>query len=435
MSEQHGAIVKQSYFEPGYVALEKQRLWPRVWQMACRLEELPQVGSYATYDIADDSVIVVRSARDRVRAFHNVCRHRGRRLTEDCGRTERFRCRFHGWEWRVDGSNAHVSDREDWEGALDGEDLSLKSVNADTWGGWVFVNLDPDCEPLRAYLEPAAGILDPFELEKMRYRWRKWLRMPCNWKVALEAFNEGYHVRITHPQVLRWSDDPSRSAAFGKHSMFGYPEPAAVFGTGSVRLGNQVEDTRQALADFYLYLKGALDSNMTDTLLSASRRLPAELPEGTSPEKVLLELNRMAIEQDAARGVQWPELTPEQYLRAGTDWHIFPNMILLQMATNCLGYRARPNGDDPDSCIFEVYQLERFPEGEEPSVENLRNDDLRDEAFWGEILLQDFQNMAAVQKGMKSRGFGGPRTNPRQETSLRNFHRVYREYLGQERPR
>jgi phenylpropionate dioxygenase-like ring-hydroxylating dioxygenase large terminal subunit len=435
MHTQHGTIVKQSYFDREYVSLEKQRLWPRVWQMACRLEELPRVGSFVTYDIADESVIVVRTAPDQIRAYHNVCRHRGRQLIQGCGRVDRFRCRFHGWEWRLDGSNAHVSDHEDWQGALDGDDLGLKRVNADAWGGWVFVHLDPECEPLQEYLEPAAGILAPFELEKMRYRWRKWLRMPCNWKVALEAFNEGYHVRTTHPQILRWSDDRSRSVAFGKHAMFGYPEPAAVFGTGSVRLGNQVEDTRQAMADFYAYLKRALDSNMTDTLLAAARRLPAELPPGTSPEKVLVELQRMAVEQDAARGVSWPQITPEQYLQAGTDWHIFPNMILLPMATNCLGYRARPDGDDPDSCIFEVYQLERFPEGQEPEVENLRNDDLQDEAFWGEILLQDFQNMSAVQRGMKSSGFGGPRTNPRQETALRNFHRVYHEYLNRETSR
>jgi phenylpropionate dioxygenase-like ring-hydroxylating dioxygenase large terminal subunit len=426
--EHRGRIVKESYYEPGWLALEKQRLWPRVWQMACRLEEIPEVGDFVTYDVADESVIVVRTAGAGVRAFHNVCRHRGRRLTEGCGRADRFRCRFHGWQWELDGTNALVVDREDWQGELDGEDLGLKKVNADIWGGWVFVNLDPTCEPLLDYLEPAAGILAPFELEKMRFRWRKWLRMPCNWKVALEAFNEGYHVRTTHAQILRWSDDRSKSVPHGKHAMFGYPEPSAVFGTGSARLGTVIPDNRQALADFHTYLKRALDSNLTDTLVSAAQRLPS-LPDATPPEQVLVELMRMAIEQDSARGVAWPDIMPEQYARAGIDWHLFPNMILLQMATNCLGYRSRPDGDDPDSCIFEVFQLERFPPGREPRVENLRNDDLTDEAFWGEILLQDFQQMAAVHRGMKSSGFSGPKTNPRQEASLRNFHRVYREYL------
>ena len=106
----------------------------------------------------------------------------------------------------------------------------------DTWGGWVFINMDPDCEPLRDYLAPVTEILGPFELEKMRFRWRKWLKMPCNWKIALEAFNEGYHVKTTHLQIMRWSDDVSTSESYGRHSMLGYPEPSGVFGTGSKRL-------------------------------------------------------------------------------------------------------------------------------------------------------------------------------------------------------
>ena len=76
----HSSVVRESYFSPRYLDLEYRRLWPRVWQMACREEELSEVGDYITYDIGDDSVIVVRSAPDQVRAFHNVCRHRGRRL-------------------------------------------------------------------------------------------------------------------------------------------------------------------------------------------------------------------------------------------------------------------------------------------------------------------------------------------------------------------
>ena len=137
------------------------------------------------------------------------------------------------------------------------------------------------------------------------------------------------------------------------------------------------------------------------------------------------------MQDDAARGVQWPTITPEEYQAAGIDWHIFPNMVLLPMATNCLGYRARPNGDDPNSCIFEVYQLERFPEGGEPKkVENIRNDDIYDEAFWGEILLQDFQQMEGTHRGVKSMSYKGPRLNPLQERAVANFHRAYREIIS-----
>jgi phenylpropionate dioxygenase-like ring-hydroxylating dioxygenase large terminal subunit len=424
-------IDKESYYSAEYLRLENERLWPRVWQMACREEEIPKVGDYLTYEVGDESIIVVRTLDGEIRAHYNVCQHRGRQLTEGCGHALRFHCRFHGWQYELDGSNAHIVDEGDWDGELDAKDLGLPSVRVDTWGGWVFVNPDDDCEPLADFLGEAAEILAPFELQRMRYRWRKWLVMPCNWKVALEAFNEGYHVRTTHTQVLRWSDDPSRSAIYGKHAMFGFPEPAGIFGTGSARLGQVTDDNREPLAEFYRYMKRALDSNMTDTMVAAAQRLP-ELPDGTSPLQVLEELGRMAIEDDARRGVAWPNVTPEQLLKAGTDWHIFPNMVFLQQPTNLLGYRARPNGDDPDTCIFEVYGLERFANGGEPVVENLRNDDIYDEDFWGEILLQDFQQMAATQRGMKSKGYAGPVINPLQETALSNFHRVYHGYLGAE---
>jgi phenylpropionate dioxygenase-like ring-hydroxylating dioxygenase large terminal subunit len=427
-----GEVNKEVYFSPQYVALEKARLWPRVWQMACRIEELPEVGDYLAYDIADESIIVVRSSEDRLSAFHNVCRHRGRRIAKGCGSAQRLRCPFHGWQWDLDGKNTHVTTREDWGGLLDDQDLSLPKVRCETWGGWVFVNLDPDCEPLETWLGNAAKILGPFELDKMRYRWRKWLIMPCNWKIGLEAFNEGYHVSITHHQLNQYGSglEHSVSATHGPHGMFG--NAVAKTGTLGGRMAQSTQiDARKKLADFYNYQKRAIDSIMTDTIMRAANRLADELAEGTPPAAVVQHLMQRAMQDDAARGVQWPTITPEEYQAAGIDWHIFPNMVLLPMATNCLGYRARPNGDDPNSCIFEVYQLERFPEGGEPKkVENIRNDDIYDEAFWGEILLQDFQQMEGTHRGVKSMSYKGPRLNPLQERAVANFHRAYREIIS-----
>ena len=427
-----GGIVKEAYFKPEYVALEKQRLWPRVWQMACRLEELPNVGDYLTYDIADESIVVVRSAEDRLNAFYNVCQHRGRRLTKGCGTAQRLRCPFHGWQWELDGKNASVTQRDDWGGLLDVQDLSLKPVRCETWGGWVFVNMDLNAEPLESWLGDAAKILAPFELDKMRFRWRKYMVINCNWKIALEAFNEGYHVAITHYQLHQFGAVAQFfSGTHGPHGMFG--SVAAKTGTLGVNAARSPNfDARQKMADFYNYLKVGLDSNLTDTVVHAANRLPRELSEDTPPGEVIQQLMIMSMQEDAARGVQWPMITADEYQTAGIDWHLFPNMILLPMATNCLGYRARPNGDDPDTCIFEVYHIERFPEGEEPKVENLRNDDIYDESFWGEILLQDFQQMEGTHRGNKSASYKGPRLNPMQEKPLANFHRVYHEFLSRE---
>jgi phenylpropionate dioxygenase-like ring-hydroxylating dioxygenase large terminal subunit len=122
-------VPKDAYLSREFLELEKERLWPKVWLMACRLEEIPNVGDYLVFDIADDSVVIVRSAADRIEAFHNVCPHRGRRLVNDTGRIGQFVCRFHGWKFNLDGSNHEVIDRDDWKGALSDEDVSLRRVS------------------------------------------------------------------------------------------------------------------------------------------------------------------------------------------------------------------------------------------------------------------------------------------------------------------
>ena len=102
-------IPARRYFDREFFELECERLWPRVWQMACRLEEIPAVGDYVEYEILDKSVIVVRTEPDTVKAFHNACRHRGMRLVEGRGNAAQgFVCPFHGWCWNADGSNRFV---------------------------------------------------------------------------------------------------------------------------------------------------------------------------------------------------------------------------------------------------------------------------------------------------------------------------------------
>ena len=151
-------IPVEPFISPEYARAEGEKLWPRVWQVACRVEEIPNVGDYVTYDILDESIIVVRTAADEIAAYYNVCQHRGRRLTKGCGHTAKFYCRFHGWSWDIDGRNTFVLDREDWGDALEDDDIRLKTVQVDTWGGWVWISMDPKCEPLADYLAPIDGV-------------------------------------------------------------------------------------------------------------------------------------------------------------------------------------------------------------------------------------------------------------------------------------
>jgi len=429
-----GVVPALNYISADFLREEAELLWPRVWQMACREEEIPRVGDFYTYDILDQSIIVVRAEEDLIKAYYNVCPHRGRTLTEGCGHTARLFCKYHGWQWRLTGENSRVIDRHEWGADLTDEDIALKEVKVDRWGGWVYINMDPDSISLEEHLAPAKMFLDPYDLGGLRYHWRKSTILPCNWKVALEAFNEGYHVQTTHNQMLRYMDDITRSYAHGRHAHFGYWE-ALPSGSKSRRLtnGEPTEDIRPGLLDYMEDMAATLNAGSSVQTVHAARRVMQEVPPGTPPMEVLQKFGQFIFEYCASQGAQFPAITPEQMYKAGIDWHLFPNQIMLQGPTGLLGYRARPNGMDPDSCIWDVYSLQRYAPGKEPKVEQEWSMDHEDVGFWGKILTQDYQNMAAVQKGMKSRGFAGARPNPLQEVAISNFHKSLVEFMDEGR--
>lgn len=427
-------VPKEPYYRDEYLRLENERLWPNVWQAACRLEEIPNPGDFVTYQIADESIIVIRVDETTVRAHYNVCQHRGRQLTEGCGNAKHFYCRFHGWRWDLDGTPREVLDRGDYGGLLQDPDIALKSVHVDTWAGFVFISMQDRPQSLREYLAPVPEIFDNYEFEAQRYRYYKSVVLPCNWKVALEGFNEGYHVAATHPQLLRFADDWTVSESFGKHSMFTYPPDNRPLGFPSRRLGGEVpKDLREGLFKFVQSMERDLRAIYTTRDVEAAKRLLTDVPADEAPETVLMQLMMFQREAAIDDGAGWPDgLTPENLVRAGIDWHMFPNLIVLPYPDGSLWYRARPNGSDPDSCIFDVWSLARYAKGKEPPLKREFFSDWRDHDEWGGILPQDFQNLSAVQQGMKSRGFTGSRTNPIQERPISNFHRVLAEYLQPE---
>ncbi|HMK87839.1 MAG TPA: aromatic ring-hydroxylating dioxygenase subunit alpha [Steroidobacteraceae bacterium] len=434
----------EAHTSPEYARAEAQRLWPRVWQHAGRVEDIPNVGDYVTYDIGVDSFVIVRAAPDRIRAFYNVCSHRGRQLVDTprgahCarGNKRQFVCGFHAWRYDLDGNCTFKLDEADWKGALAPERTHLNEVKVDTWGGWIFINMDPNCVSLREYLEPAAGILDPFQFEKMRYKWRQWVVFDCNWKTGLEAFMEPYHVAGTHTQMLQHGQYYAYSAAHGLHGVSGFDERdpnLKMKQSSTITRAGKGKDARISTYELQNEIYTTVNcASTTETLVNAAKRLVDELPEGTPADQVIKHWLASARADDAARGVIWPTISPQQMADAGLAWHIFPNMAVLQGITFALCYRSRPYGDDPHKSIFESYAIERFPEGKEPKTEWVYAEPTAEK--WGLVLSQDFSNMAAVQKGMRSRGFRGALPNPHQERKITNFHRNLANYLQTGAPR
>jgi phenylpropionate dioxygenase-like ring-hydroxylating dioxygenase large terminal subunit len=426
----------EAYTSEAYARAERDKLWRKVWQQVGRIEELPEVGDYLTYEILDDSIIVTRAATDTLKAFHNVCMHRGRRLVETApgarnatGKKRTFVCGFHGWRYDLDGQCTHVPHKDDWQGALTAENTHLSEVKIDTWGGWIWINMDPNCEPLQDYLEPAAGLLAPFQLHNMRYRWRKWGIFDCNWKVALEAFNETYHVQTTHPEFNKFGEFRGWARAQGRHSNIGYDAPKSMDENqqAKLRIGTGA-DPRKSTAEMQVYTWNKANTNTTQTLVNAALRLVDDLPEGTPPGDVLQHWLASARRDDAERGVVWPVVEPAQVGKSGTAWQVFPNFQIGHAVNNMLCYSARPFGYDPDKCIFEAAVYELFPAGQEPATEWVFSPPT--EEAWCYVLGQDFTNMAAVQQGLKSLGFPGARPNPYMERSTANLHRNLAKYMG-----
>lgn len=424
-------VPREDYFDPEFARQEAENLWPRAWQIACRLEEIPNPGDYVTYDILRDSVIVVRSAPDKVSAFHNTCPHRGTLLAEGSGNVRQFVCSFHGWRFRLDGRCLKVIDRDDWGARLEDQDTHLAPVGTGIWGGWVWINMDPNCQPLDQFLEPMKSHCAKFEFEKLRFAWYKSTVVEANWKTVIEAFTEFYHVQTTHAQMLPYTDDYSMSRAMGRHGWISYDAGSGVPLGRSPRLPPRQEpDFRKLVLECADQFKDNLEALQPERAYRAAQRLRTEVAADASPMEVLTRWGQFVREAAEEAGSGWPEdLTPEYMAASGFDWHVFPNTVFLHTPESVLWYRMRPNGSDPESSIFDIWSLERFAPGTEPKVRREFYPNWR-AVDWPLIYKQDLQNIPKIQRGMRSRGFAGARPSPIQERAISNFHRVLRRFMS-----
>jgi phenylpropionate dioxygenase-like ring-hydroxylating dioxygenase large terminal subunit len=426
-------VPKEDYLDPEFAKAEFDNLWPKVWQIVCRFEEIPKVGDYVTYDIGNDSIIVIRSGEKEtdVKAFHNTCPHRGTQLVDggSCGHTKQFVCPFHGWRFAIDGKKTHVPDEKDWGDSL--KNLTLSGVKVDFWGGWVWINMDPNCQPLADFLEPVKGMCEKYEFEKLRFAWYKTAIVPANWKTVVEGFNEFYHVQTTHAQMLAYTNDYSITKEMGRHGWVAYDANSGFPLGRSPRLPPKEEkDYRQYIFQFSECLKHDLQTMQTERAYQAIQRLKTEVSADAQPAEVLQKYGEFIYEAAIKDGAGWPaDLTPDYMAKSGYDWHVFPNTIFLHGSVeSVLWYRMRPNGTDVNSCIFDIWSLERFAPGKEPPLKREYYADW-EKAEWPKIFIQDFTNMPKVQKGMMSRGFKGGLTNPVQERTVSNFHRTLRRFM------
>lgn len=425
-SAQQNIIPKERYVSQDFFDLEMERLWPRVWQMACREEEVPRTGDFLEYIIGDQSVLVTRSEPDTIRAFYNTCPHRGTRLAAGVGNfaTGEIRCRYHAWRFELDGSNKEVVDRFDFPPTMTDADVCLNQIQVGRWGGFVFINMDPHCESLESFLGPLPELLEAYRFEKMRFRSYRSVIIPANWKSVLDAFNESYHVQGTHPQLLRWSDDTAiRYGPLGKHNHMGGLGEVKHEIRPSPRLGLKPGDydERELLAVMIDELGGLF---MKEERRQVEELKHKPIPEGMTAMDVY---NALRVKMLRSKGGV-EDLTDEQLL-SSDDVHFFPNVVGPIYPGSTTLFRVRPNGLDPDSAIKDLWTLEWVSPGDQREMCERKFYPDWTAKDWGLVTNQDYANMAHVQAGMKSRGCTGLRLNPRQEQNVIHMHEIIDQYL------
>ena len=437
-----GFVPKERYVSREFLDLELEHLWSRVWQVACREEELAGPGDHVDYAIGDDSIVVVRAASGAIVAFHNTCLHRGRRVVTEPGHVdERFRCPYHGWCYALDGTLVDVPDLEEFpslsvcaetgavatRSAQTGEvaGLRLAPVRAETFGGFVFVNLDTGAPPLLEFLDPLPELLAPYHLERLRFRSYRTTILAANWKVVVDAFNEGYHVQGLHPQILPWTDDVAIAyEPLGVHAHYGRLAGARRELRPSPRLGvaDADVDEGEILAALVAGLGGAFlaeERALVDELRAAPRAPGTSLVEA-------YQQRRLALLRD--RGVDVSGFTPDQTTSAD-DVYWFPNLVGPIYPGSAILFRVRPFGRDPDRCIKDTWVLEWPRRDREWRMPERRFHADWTDHDWGEITTQDYENVAQVQLGLKSSACRGVRLNARQEANILHMHRVIDRYL------
>ena len=406
-----------NYTSKDYAAAEFEKMWPKVWQMACREELIPEPGDYHVYDIGQLSAIVTRTDSGAIKAYLNACMHRGTALKQSGsdGFCETFKCPFHGWEYSLEGELIDLPEAWDFPHASP-DTHSLREVRVDTWGGFVFVNFDQDAELLADYLGVLPEHFREFGIENRYTETHLCKRLPVNWKAAEEAFMEAYHVKQTH------ADGRDYSEPITTYDIFPDNVNRFIHTVGSPNPRMPVQPSEQELLVELWGRRVPEDGEMP------------EVPEGLTARDVYARIVQEKL------GEQYDQ-DFSTYSTAQTldsiEYFVFPNFFIFPGLSLPMAYRFRPDPEDPDYSFFDLYFLRPIhPEKAPPAPPDpliLDVDDsytqAEDLGFLGAVYDQDTSNMAAQTRGFKTCDRGAQTLGNYQECRIRHLHKRVNDYV------
>jgi phenylpropionate dioxygenase-like ring-hydroxylating dioxygenase large terminal subunit len=390
-----GPVAYEDSISPEHYERERDAIFRRAWLNVGRVEQLPSAGSYFTKELAaaNASIVVVRDRDGGVRAFHNVCRHRGNKLVwndfpreETQGVARQFVCKYHGWRYGLDGALNHVQqEREFFD--LDPTCHGLVPVHCDVWAGFVFVSFArvPE-QSLREFLGPMITDLEGYPFDRMTERFGYRTEVRANWKLFMDAFAEFYHAPVLHAKQSR-----ERYAAAGQKYGFEAPYyriegPHRLVSTSGVRNWEMGDD---AVKRSEVLTRGGLFGPWDAPDLG-------EMPPGVNP----------------GRCQPW-----------GLDsFQLFPNFVILIWSQGWyLTYHYWPTSWS--SHVFEgnVYFLPARTARERIAHETTA-------VTFKEFALQDANTLEATQLSLETRAVDRFHLND-QEVLLRHLHKVVGDWV------
>jgi len=405
------------YTSRAFAELEAERLWRDTWQMACRLEHVPDVGDHVLYEVAGLSVIVVRTAADRVQAFHNSCLHRGTTLIEGRGNAALFKCPFHGFAWSIDGTFRGMPAAWDFPHVEAGS-MQLPELAVALWQGFVFVHPGRAPEPFPGFAAPLPEHFAEHPLDGRYVAHHACQVVDANWKATMEAFLEGYHLSTTHPHTVRFAND--------------FEVQYDCFGPNVSRLMQAIGIPTSALLG---RVPAPEIARTVQRMLPAADR--AEVPDGLTTAEVRTFLAEQFRSSYGRRwGVDLGGASVAELLDS-IQYFLFPNFSPWMGYSLPIAYRFRPWGDDPGRSLMEIMLLHPVPPdgGHETAAEHW----LEPGESWthapgfealGLVIDQDMANLPRVQRGMVAASHHHAVLADYQESRIAHFHRRLDRQLG-----
>lgn len=391
---------------------ERERvMWDKVWQVACREEHIPNVGDVHVYEVCKRSYLIVRVSESQIKAYPNVCLHRGRKLRTESGNARDFKCPFHGFTWGLDGASTLIPCQWDFP-HVKAEEFHLPDVQVGAWAGWVFINPDPTAMPLDAYLDPIKEQFAPYLWDQSYLGVHVGKVLKGNWKIIQEAFMESFHSLYTHPQIMAMIDD----------------------------MGCQYDHwadkphVNRMMVPFNVASPYVVDQ-MTEKSIFEGLTGSA-LPDGvTTARQAMADRARKVAEE--ATGADLSHVSDAE-LADGWYYNVFPNLMHWGGYGPNMWYRFRPHEDSHERTLMEVGYLMRHPKdapkpAPAPYIQLGLDDSWSDvEALGGlgGVLDQDTTNMEEVHQGLEATFKPGVTLAASQESRIRHFHQTLDGYVG-----